>query len=276
MTPGSEHDTAIAILDRYGDTAAQRGSPVWIVWRRPDAKLDTAEVHADEGLLGHTVPAEWEGAAVVGTGRFRLLDEAHEPPAVLKSGFSGGLTMACTLARDGQVGWRMRLPDGEYYDRVPEQGFMLDILHRCLGLATPAPPTSIAPVELGAWFAAIVGRSVEEDRRLDWWEALPLHPAAAQANGTDTDGHECLLRSDSSPDDWDLMRRLVASGLATAVTPSPELAGWMDAGMFSRWVLDGLPPLSQLLSAVRPHLLPAAYRRLCHLARGLDDRVTAG
>lgn len=289
MTPTDEHSTARALLDRYADEAARLGTPVWIEWRTastapgeaageapggaPGDALETRRVSGREGLLGRTVSVDWDGAAVVGTGRFRLLDEAHEPPAALKPGFSGGLTMACSVCRDGRIGWRMRLPDGSFYDRVPEEGFMLDILRRSLGLATPPAPTSIAPLELAAWFAAIIARSMEDERRLDWGESLFLHPAVANTPGVDEEDAESRLRSHPVADEWDVMRRVVAAGLATATTPPPELAEWMDAGMFARWVLDGLPPLPALLSMVQPHLQPAALRRMRHLARGLDDRV---
>lgn len=268
-----EQSTAISLLDRFGETAATRQQPVWLQWRSGPGNPQTREITGPDGLLGRTVPPDWDGAAVVGTGRFRLLDEAHEPPAVLKPGFAGGLAMACVVCRDGAVGWRMRLPDGTFYDRIPEEGFMLDVLRRSLGLATPPPSASVAPLELAAWFAAIVEASSEEGRRLDWCEALLLHPANMAASPADVGGAEALVRERAANEEWEMMRRLVASGLGAAAAPPPALAHWMDAGMFSRWVLDGLPPLGALLSMVRPHLQPDARRHLRHLARALDDRA---
>lgn len=274
--PTDEHATATALLERYGGQAADQGSPVWLEWRNGSSGLETLEITGREGLLGQKVAPDWEGAAVVGTGRLRLLDEGHEPPAQLKPGLAGGLAMACAVRRGGQVGWRMRLPDGDFYDRVPEEGFMLDILRRSLGLPTPRPPASTAALELAAWFGAIIGRSMDEGRKLDWCETIRLHPAVS--DGTPAENRERVLRARSSlasDDEWDLMRRLVAAGLTTATTPPPHLADWMDAGMFARWVLDGLPPLDDLLSMVRPHLEPEARRQTRHLARVLDDRVAA-
>lgn len=272
--------TATELLGRYGEQATARGAPVWVQWRwsgdGAEARLQAREVPGPQGLFGCTVDPDWQGAAVVGTGRFRLLDQAHEPPAALQPGFAGGLTMTCAVGRDGCVGWRMRLPDGTFYDRVPEEGFMLDVLRRALGLATPPPPSSIAPLELGAWVAAIASTSAAEGRRLDWQETLRLHPALGPDSDENAEQDLRLLRARNWTEDWDLMRRLVASGLATAATPEPEVAAWMDAGMFSRWVLDGLPSLRDLLGVARPCLEPSSYRLVHHLARSLDDRESAG
>lgn len=275
--PGRDapHSTAVDLLERFGERAATRRAPVWLEWRGCGAEVEAREVTDGQGLFGRTVDSDWEGAAVVGTGRFRSLDLAHEPPAALQPGFAGGLTMAFAVHRDGRVGWHMCLPDGTHFDRVPEEGFMLDVLRRAVGLTTSPPPTSIAPLEIAAWFAAIAEASVAEGRRLDWYESLRLHPALGETSVEAPPEPLSLVRDRDRIEDWDLMRRLVAAGLASTVTPDPETAAWMDAGMFSRWVLDGLPSLTELLALVRPHLAPAALRQVHHLARALDDRERA-
>lgn len=273
--PDAHHSTAVVLLQRFGERAATRGAPVWLEWRGFGEEVEAREVTNPHGLFGRTADPEWDGAAVVGTGRLRSLDLAHEPPAVLQPGFAGGLTMACAVHRHGGIGWSMRLPDGTSFDRVPEEGFMLDVLRRAVGLTTSPPPVSIAPLEIAAWFAAIAEASVAEDRKLDWYESLRLHPALGETAAEAAPEPLALVRDRDRIEDWDLMRRLVAAGLASTVTPDPETAAWMDAGMFSRWVLDGLPPLTELLGMVRPHLAPAALRQVHHLARALDDRERA-
>lgn len=249
--------TAGALLERFGDVSARRGEPVWLEWRG-QGDPEVREVASSEGLLGRVVDADWDGAAVVGTGRLRLLDEGHEPPAALQTGFAGGLRLSCALSRRGRLGWRMRLPDGTFYDRVPEEGFMLDILLRSLSLPTPPPPVSVGPLDLAAWVAAISDQAWQTGRRLGWDEAVDLQPQTA-----------------ISPAGWEDVRRTVAAGLQVATAPPPPLAAWMDAGMFARWVLGRLPPLPALLDLARPHLLPAAYRKVAHLARVLDERICA-
>lgn len=271
----AHHSTAIVLRERFGERAATRGAPVWLEWRGCGEEVEAREVTHPRGLFGGIVDPGWEGAAVVGTGRLRALDLAHEPPAALQPGFAGGLRMACAVHRDGCVGWNMRLPDGTFFDRVPEEGFMLDVLRRAVGLTTSPPKISIAPLEIAAWFAAIAEASAAEGRKLDWYESLRLHPALGETSATMAPEPLSQVRDRDKIEDWDLMRRLVAAGLASTVTPDPETAAWMDAGMFSRWVLDGLPPLTELLGLVRPHLEPAALRQVHHLSRALDDRERA-
>lgn len=277
MDPTSldEHSAACRLLDLYGDVAAHRGSPVWLLVRKVEADpLETAEVDGSEGLLGRVVGPEWNAAAVVGTGRIRQLDEAHEPPAVLVPGLAGGLAMTCLVTRQGRVGWRMRLPDGTFYDRIPESGFMLDILRRSLQLPTPPPETTSWPLDLAAWVGTLIESATQAGRRLSWREALSLHPLGSEdGEAAGCDQTEARIVASASSEDWEAMRRLVAAGLPSDIAPPAQVAEWMDEGMFSRWLLRDIPSRDRLLDAVRPLLQPDAYRRLRHLSRSLDDRT---
>lgn len=268
-----EHTLAAALLHDYGGHSAKRGSPVWLEWRAADPVPAVREVPETSGLLGRVVDPDWDGAAVVGTGRVRLLDQAHEPPAVLVPGLAGGLTLCCVLSRRGGIGWRMRLPDGTYYDRVPEEGFMLDVLRRSLGQATPPAPASTAAVELAGWLGAVASIGSAAPGRLCWEEILALHPAGATSDVADAADMEASIVAATPIMEWDRMRRLVAGGLQMDGVPPPELADWMDSGMFARWVLDSVPAVAGLLEFVRPYTQPAPHRRLTHLARALDDRT---
>lgn len=268
-----EQSVACTLLDRYSEEAFRRGAPVWLEWRGAGThEVEDRVVAHPEGLLGHLVGTGWEGAAVVGTGRLRRLDEAHEPPAALVPGFAGGLVLACVVSRRGRVGWRMRLPDGAFYDRVPEEGFMLDVLRRSLGLATPPPPASPSVLELAAWCGAIAAASRAAGRRLDWEECLALHPAMSDEAPLPAAEAEAFLCSVAFTLDWESLRRFVASGAEADFAPPARVAEWMDSGMFARWMLDGVPPLESLLSASRPQLGATACGRLAHIARVLDDR----
>ena len=259
------------LLERYGDRAERRGSPVFLKVRAAaDGRLPTREVVEPGGLLGRTVGQPWSATAIVGTGRVRSLDDAHEPPAVLVPGLAGGLRLACLVSRRGITGWRMRLPDGSFYDVVPEEGFMIDVLRRSLELPTAPPPATTARLDLTAWAGAL---SAGPAGRLRWEEALACHPALFGETVTDTEAAEALVRAVPSIADWESLRLFVASGFDSDYTPSAEVAAWMDAGMFSRWVLRELPPVDAVLPTVRDRLHPAAYRRFSHLARTLDDRT---
>jgi hypothetical protein len=272
-----EDAAASQLLDRFGAKAARQGEPIWLELRAGDeGRLETRQVITREGLLGRLVRPGWTGAAVVGTGRLRLLDPAHEPPATLVPGLAGGLTMACVVSRRDSTGWRMRLPDGTLYEPMPENGFMLDILRRSLELETPPPPESTVSLRLAAWMGAISGTGRDRGDRLGWDEALGLHPALFDGPRLGATEAEAIVCSCASSGEWESMRELVAAGLETPGMPPSSLARWMDEGMFARWVLAELPPTEDLLPGVRSSLEPAAYRRLSHLVRRLEDRTTIG
>jgi hypothetical protein len=271
-----EQGAARDLLDRWGATAAQEGHPLWFQLRGDRGGLVTRQLSYPNGLLGRVVPIRWTGVAVVATGRFRLLDEAHEPPAAMIPGFAGGLALACVLSRRGVIGWRLTLPDGSYLDPVPEEGFMMDVLRRSLALDTPPPPESTVGLQLAAWMCAIPGVAAEEARKLGWEEALRLHPALVDGPHLDSAEAETIVGAGDRQADWDIMRRLAAAGLDAEIMPPPDLATWMDAGMFARWVLGRLPTVNDMLPAMRESLEPDAYRRLCHLARKLENRATVG
>lgn len=263
-----EDAAAEELLHRYGACAARRGAPVWLKVENGGFGLCAAEVDRTEGLLGQTVEPWWPAVAVVGTGRFRLLDPAHEPPAGVFGGLAGGLTMAGVVTRHGQIGWRLQLPDGSFFDPVPEEGFMLDVLRRSLELPTPPPPESTGRLQMAAWIAAILDTEPSR-RRLRWEDALGLHPCMDGDPVRTVVEAEAILEELCVHDGWDSIRRAVAAGMESEQTPPPDLAEWMDAGMFARWVLCGLPDLESLMPEVRVRLQVPAYRRLLHFVKAV-------
>ncbi len=278
MTPPhfDEDAAAAELLQHYRPRVVRQGGPVGLKLRTgPDGRLQATAVRRAGGLLGLIVGPSWSGAAIVATGRFRVLDESHEPPALVVPGLAGGLTLACVLSRRDVTGWRLRLPDGSCFDPVPEAGFMMDVLRRSLQMDTDPPPASSGPLLLAAWVAAIADSAPPAGRQWSWDEAVHMHPALADGPRLDPSSAEQAIRHASGRREWEAMRQLVAAGIAGRQLPPPDLARWMDAGMFARWVLGSLPPAEEMVVAARPHLEPAAWRRLVHLARCVDDRIYA-
>jgi hypothetical protein len=270
-----EDAAAEDLLERYGTRVACRGAPAFLRLKwKPDGTVEASEHRDGGGFLGVTLASTWAAAAVVATGRAHMTDPSSEPPAALIPGLAGGLTLACVVSRRDRVGWRMRLPDGSLFQPVPEAGFMLDMLRRALQMATPAPPASTAVLLLAGWVGAIcaTGRGGALSR-LDWGEALRLHPALADGDPLDPARAEAAIRTPRSDGEWETMRLLVAAGLGGPGLPDPEVARWMDEGMFARWALSSLPAVSELVDETRPFLEPPAFRRLAHLARRVDDRT---
>jgi len=95
-------------------------------------------------------------------------------------------------------------------------------------------------------------------------------------------GAEDLIRVASQVGTWESLRLLVASGQAwgdeelegTAPgqqadrrgwaddLPDDSLADWMDEGMFSRWVLQGMRTTAELLELITPWVAPSVLTKL--------------
>ena len=257
------------LLEVAGDRAEGLGHPIWVLVRAlPGGDAELAVRADDFDGLGWVAPPEWDGMGVVGTGRLRRLDESVELPAAMAPGLDGGLRMACLVFRSGAVGWHMTLPDGSSFEEVPEEGRMLDILRRCLGLPTPPPPPSLEHLYNLAWMAEILDAAVP-GRLLSWSDVLALHPVLlGHRDAFDSPTRECLIDILTSRDTWEDVRVAAADGFVSDPLPAPHLAAWMDSGMFARWVLSAIPPAEETLAEVRRRLRPSAARRLAHRLRG--------
>lgn len=261
------------LVEGAAETSMPVDRPVWVMLLDGlDGGLEVAV--RDDGFdpLGWLAPPECQVFAMVGTGRVRPLDDAVELPASLAGGRAGGVRMACVVSRRGRVGWHMVLPDGSSFDHIPEEGRVLDLLKRTLGLPTAPPPPTLGRLQCAAWLAAVIDHAAL-GQPMSWSAVLDLHPALAGRDaGPDTATKEYALGLHLRELTWEDVRAAVAGGSATAGSavaglPHPELAAWMDAGMFARWVLAGTPDLDALLARARPYLRPPAARRLTHMVR---------
>lgn len=269
------------LLERFGGLAATRGSPVWLLVA-PDGAggLEVSEVHRPEGLLGYVAGYEWPAVAVVATGRFRPLDDMVELSAACRAGIHGGLRLACAVTRDSEISWQLELPDGTSFAPVPEEGVALDVLRRSLQLPTNPPATTSRRLHLSSWLSVVLEAAIERRRRLSWAELVEIH--LAEFGFPLLDGLDPWVVVDMvcEPLDWEDLRLEVATSgtdradgrqLCGECFPPPDLAEWMDAGMFERWVMRDMPGLTDLMGALRTRLHSSAYRRICRMARDLDD-----
>jgi hypothetical protein len=259
-----EDEVAGALLGRYGDAVAEAGVPTWLAVRWSDTgDIEAKPVGGAEGWLGHRLPPGWQAAAVVATGRVRALDAGHELAAGLLAAADGGLRLCGAVSRRRQVGWRTRLPDGTAGLERPSEGFILDVLLRAVG--HPTPPPAGGPAELASilWLQAATALRCEGRGRLGWPELIGLHPLLDRFGPPDTDQAEALLAQVATTGTWEQLRLATAQWAPVGEPfPPPELAGWMDAGMFARWVLCGLPPLDRIVRMVRRRVTADAYHRL--------------
>jgi hypothetical protein len=283
-------DVATRLLVGHGATATAAGRPVWLELRAgPDGDLDEVMVESEAGLLGMTADPSSFAVGVVAGARLRRLDESVEVPTLLRGGLQGGVRLACVMARTGRIGWHMVLPDGSPFDQPPDEGRMLDTMLRSLGLATAPPPRPISLLETAAWLATLLAVTSDQ-RRLTWRQAVAVHPAVLAAFGRSPQGWpvfnversacgrgggetpegwdpEEAVRTAGASGEWEQLRLAAARGAAPWIALEPELAEWMDEGMFARWILDGLISVEEMVAAARSCLVPSGARRMAHLLR---------
>jgi hypothetical protein len=263
------------LLQAAGDRVADLGRPIWVRVLDPPAAnqgdgFSLAFCDDADALMGWVATADCQAVGMIGTGRLRPLPGS--PPGLDWTALDR-LRMACLLARDGAMAWEMVQPDGTPPDdRLPRlppcEGRLLDCLRRCFGLPTAPPPASPARLQIIVWLVAILEHTEGARRPLGWSEVARLHPVAhvlaSELGSRPRDLIPDLMRVAGSAWSWGNIRGQAQQEGFLEDIIDPCLAGWMDDGMFARWVLSELPAADELYAAVRPGLTPSASRRLAH------------
>ena len=215
-----------------------------------DVGFKDIDGHPLNSLLGFTAPAEWlalgvcaEGwAASIGAGR----------PSKAKGRMRMRTTMLVT--RDGAVASGMRLAGAEFELMPGEgEGTIPDGLKRAMGVPT-APPE----VPFEGWVARmllmlIIGDEPRGHRRVPWCQLRPS-----------LDNYKAIAAEGS----WEKFRGFAAKREGLVADLTPEDAAWMDEGMFSRWVIGGLPSYEHLLEEARKASTPEAFSQVRRQLKG--------
>jgi hypothetical protein len=262
------------LLDELGDRVADHGYPTWVqIVGTPGDGAEFTFLGLDGlDVMGWLAPPDCDALGIVGTATVTRFDGPIEPPVPIPVGRTPGARFACVVGRDAHVGWTMRLPDGTEMTEVPEDGRMLDCLRRCLDLPTPPPPESPGYIQSVLWLAAILEEGSQANRRLGWRETLRLHPVASgilESPDVEVTEHNLaeLVRLASSIWTWERLRRDTVVNHWASHVVSDDLAGWMDEGMFARWILAELPAADELMNQVRQYVAPSTARRIAHAVR---------
>jgi hypothetical protein len=289
-------EMAETLLDILGDVVAGQGCPMWVQVLDREAERRSDPDGSDEGpciafsdrpegFLGWVATDDCQGVGVVATGQMRHLDDLDFDDEEWDPSFrrpdwarhEGPVELACVVRRDGTVSWTVRLPDGEVVTEPPSEGRLLDCMRRCFGLPTPPPPGDPVNLQSSAWLASILEATADVTRKLTWSEVTRLHPLARVIEG---DLHpDCahlfpgLIRVAAAAWTWGDFRAQACQEDCLEDVISPELAGWMDDGMFARWILAWLPSVDELLAAARPYLVPSAARRLAHAVHAAETAL---
>ncbi len=210
----------------------ERGHPAMLVRAVADRSgLEVALVplepgaHPVDALIGFSAPDEWAAVGVVANGTVTSLGGAPVAPRRVR--------ILHLLDRSGREASLLHdLEEGSTHPCPgPGDGHVADLCRRMFGLPTPPPPPSVLPWWTTVWLDRILAESLAAPtRRWTWPRLASLHPMVApDALPLDPrDLAEAAVAMAASVS-WDTVRR--------AAEPD-DLAGWMDDGMFARWVLS--------------------------------------
>ena len=217
------------------------------------------EGHPLDTLLGFTAPPEWQALGVCSEGWMAPMGSGKRPSQ--SKGRMRMRTTAIMSRADAVVVSGVRkagedfelMPDGECVGMIP------DALRRALGLPTPLPELPFTHWVAVMLFGLIIGDGGKH-RRVGWAQ---LRPKLESYEAVGNEGT------------WDFMRKLATKRSDVQVDLSPDVAAWMDEGIFARWVVGGLPPYDALLEDARRVCTPEAFSQLRRLLRrwGLRTRV---
>jgi hypothetical protein len=234
--------------------------------------------HPAEQLLGFRAPSRWDAFGVTVTGRSVPFSPDGSPGPIPAR---QSLALTFLVDRTGASASMIVPGDGEPIlieepDVHGAQGIVADVCRRVLGIPTPPPECPVGHLWSVAWLDRIVACALDDPCRPPSWEVVAaLHPAVAclaDLDPTLVDAPERTLTTLGSAAarawTWTAARESpAAAGLGQAPLP-PEILDWMDDGIFSRWVLGGLPELTDL-RATAAEVLPS------RVADRVDDVLRA-
>lgn len=249
------------------------GTPLVLVVDRTGRVRGEAVVagHPVDAMYGRRAPSQ---AAMVGLRAPASVTRRDEGPS-----WAGGVVHL--VSRDGVSATAVRAEDGVTTvfgpDVDPQHGRVPDACRRLLDLATPPPQVTMTAFVFSSWLAVIHGRL---DDVFDWRTIVRLHPAAAALGDLPSAaGVAAATRELGESMDWERFRRVIAAvGGFPFGTDARTIAAWADAGMFSRWAMDELPPLPDALGRLVDEVSPDAIDRLwaaAHLCGAIDDTTDA-
>jgi hypothetical protein len=232
--------------------------------------------HPATELMGFDAPPDWWCLGVVASGWASTLLPERGPVARSSGLDRRRVRVVHAVSRAGDAVHVIREAGCEpLIDSVPARaatpessGLLDDCLRRALGLDTAAAPESTVELFALLWIDQLVAAaSAGALDRARWADLVALHTAGLMAA---SEGDPALdqwvvdhlpragvLVAEGRP--WPRLREETIRG-STTIGIGPELAAWMDDGMFARAILGNLPPLDETLIDLGA-LLPAACHR---------------
>lgn len=200
--------------------------------------------HPLNTLLGFTAPSEWAAIGVCAEGWAASMDSGARP-----SQSKGRMRIRNTtlVSRDGLVASGMRLAGQELEQMGEGVGTILDALKRAVGMPTASPEVPFEGWVARMLLTLVIGDQPRGHRRVPWSQ---LRPSLEKYNSLAADGS------------WEALRGVAAKHTGIVAELTPDEAAWMDEGMFSRWVIGGMPSYEHLFEEARAATTPEAFSQL--------------
>lgn len=227
-------------------------------------------------LCGLVAPDAWWALGVVAPARWRPADR----PPTARGG--DGLDVIHLVARTGDAVTVRSTRGVATGDRTtttgrPWAGFLDDHLRRSLGLPTAPAPASTLGLWAAVWLDALVERrSRGELTGARWPELAGHHPVLVAARRAGADPATLawctahLARAGRLLADawsWRSLRANACAGRDALGATTPEVAAWMDEGLYARSLLARFPAPADLLGALAELLGADLHRELQQICR---------
>jgi len=227
-------------------------------------------------LLGFVAPPDWEAVGVVVEGAARSY-RAGEVAGYrhCSSERPDRCRVVHLVDRTGESVALLRREGEEPSPLAPDDsggGRMVDTCRRMLGLPTAPPPDSTHELWAAMWLDRIVADAADPARSgpvASWEDAVVRHPAAEAVLQADellrpqvVRHLDALGRAMDAARPWTHLREECAAGRWAVPGVTPEVAAWMDDGMFARWATSEFPLLPELLEALADLVPSGVLRRI--------------
>jgi len=224
-------------------------------------------------LLGWQVPPECWAVGLVGGGT-RIPLEHHlsrrAPAAPGDDDESDHMRLCCLVGRDGSVATVLRSPDGLIAASGEAEGRVIDALRRGLGLPTPPAEEGTADLLAILWLEDLLA-AADSGTILGWPAAAGLHPAmrvlAAEGHDIAPEHFTMIARVATAAWSWENLRLQAAQEDWMGHLIPSALAGWMDEGMFARWLLGEVPSLESVTLAAQEIMDPGVWHQIATVIR---------
>lgn len=191
--------------------------------------------HPVDVLLGFVCPAEWAAFGLSHVGWSSPMGAVRPSRHPQRE----RVRITTLVHRDGAIASVLRFENGKELSDTSEcHGMIPDVLRRALGVPTPPPALPLRAFMARLWLESVL-REARRRRPMTWKDVAALEPHP-------------------SSESWSDLRWSVVTARRSLDEVTPEIAAWMDDGMFARWSA----PDDSLFHRVERVIGPSAMRRV--------------